>query len=104
MTREEWLPGERAWFEYHCWESDESADAEIWYRSHQMVTIITLNEHDAGDMIRAERDKEGLPYTYRVGFDDGTEWDVWEDELSETVDEWYRPDPPSHRADTGKDE
>ncbi len=30
--------GDVVWFEYHCWESPESSDAEIWYRSHQKVT------------------------------------------------------------------
>ena len=27
--------GKTFWFEYNCYESPESCDAEIWYRSHQ---------------------------------------------------------------------
>ena len=33
--RDEWPPGTVAWFEYHCQESDDSDDADLWYRSHQ---------------------------------------------------------------------
>lgn len=37
-------PGTVKWFEYHCWESPESSDAEVWYRSHCEVSVIGLVE------------------------------------------------------------
>lgn len=88
-----WEPGAQAWFEYHCLESDESADAAVWYRSHQKVTVLRMSSDGIG-MTRAERDEAGMPLTYTARFEDGLEWDVFEDELSETQEAWYRPDPP----------
>ena len=97
--RESWSPGESAWFEYHCWESSESYDAQAWYHSHQRVTVVSLQENDSAGMTRAERDDAGMPYTYTVRFSDGLEWCAFEDELSESQGDWYRPDPPE---DNGK--
>ena len=94
MTREQWLPGERAWFEYHCWESPESNDAEVWYRSHQQVTVLNMHLNGTDGMTLAEREDAAMIRTYTVRFDDGLEWGVWEDELTDSPAEWYRPDPP----------
>ena len=94
MQRERWAPGETAWFEYHCWESPESNDAPAWYRSHQRVTVLSLQENDGAGMTRAERDDAATPFTYTVRFPDGLEWCAIEDELSDTQEDWYRPDPP----------
>lgn len=93
-VRESWKAGEEAWFEYHCLESDESVDAPVWHRSHQRVTVLDMNEGDGEDMTREERDENGFPFTYKVRFEDGLEWDVFEDELSDSKDGWFRPDPP----------
>lgn len=96
---ETWKPGDQPWFEYHCFESDESADAPAWYRSHQKVTVLSMDENDSAGMTRAERDEAGMPFTYTVRFKDGLEWDVFEDELSETQEPWCRPDPPRKSSD-----
>jgi len=83
MTRKRWTPGDRAWFEYHCWESPESYDAPAWYRSHQFVTILEVEENDGTGLTRAERDECALSFTYTVRFPDGLEWCAFEDELSD---------------------
>ncbi len=71
-------PGTRRWFEYHCYESDASADAVLWKRTHSRVTVL-----------RAILDDNLL---YRVRFADGFEGDVFADELSATKAGWNRPD------------
>lgn len=91
-------PGDTAWFEYHCWESPESADAQAWYRSHQKVTVLSVQENDSAGMTRLERNEAGMPYTYTVRFGDGLEWCAFEDELSTTSNVWYRPDPPQPKV------
>jgi len=76
-----------AWFEYHCSESPDSADAEAWHRSHQQVTILSHSpSEDAGV----------TPDTYRVRWADGFEYDAWADELVESPEDFYRPAPPVH--------
>ena len=100
--KEKWNPGERAWFEYHCWESPESGDADLWYRSHQRVTVIRMTEdteHYADDgWTFAERAEAGEPNCYYVRFPDGHEGTVFEDELSTRRTVWYRPDPPKPKV------
>lgn len=90
----DWLPGQRAWFEYHCWESPESNDAPVWYRSHQQVTVLERQVNDGEGLSWADRMDAGAPYTYLVRFDDGLVWTAFEDELDTTPDNWCRPDPP----------
>jgi hypothetical protein len=92
--REQWHAGEVSWFEYHCWESPDSADAQAWYRSHQKVTVLSLQKNDSDGMTRAQRIDAGMPFTYTVQFADGLQWCAFEDELSDSRDAWYRPDPP----------
>ena len=90
----------RPWFEYHCYEGHDSADAALWYRSHQQVTILSLNEScdawQAGVLTRTERDEAACSMIYRVRFDDGHEADVFEDELLDSITEFCRPNPPQH--------
>lgn len=95
-TKEQWRPGDMAWFEYHCFESDASADAPAWRHSHQRVTILKEVESEARDagLKAAERQKEGWLCVYRVRFEDGLEWDVFEDELLTNPRFYSRPDPP----------
>lgn len=92
--KESWAEGEVAHFEYHCLESLESADAHLWLRSHQTVTVLGRGtDEDFGGTFE-ERAEEGMPNLYRVQFADGHKGDVFEDELL-TGPEWYhRPDPP----------
>lgn len=88
------------WFEYHCNESHDSPDAPVWYRSHQQVTVLALNAYDDTPALLdelptlVERGEAGEVLTYRVRFADGLEWDVFEDELDTTKENWCRPDPP----------
>lgn len=73
-------------FEYHCWESEESADADLWHRSGQALVAAVHDEGDH-DCLRSlgltfeERGAEGQPCTLRVTFADGHVADAWEDEV-----------------------
>lgn len=71
----------KAFFEYHCWESEDSADAEIWRRTHQRVDVLRL-------LTPNESDYE----MYRVRFADGHEADVFADELMNSPKKYERPD------------
>jgi hypothetical protein len=74
--------GDRLWFEYHCWESHQSADAELWYHSQQQVEVLGMVRNDGHDIASQElRYELGHPLVYRVRFDDGCEYDATEDEL-----------------------
>jgi hypothetical protein len=91
------MPGERLWFEYHCTESHESADAPIWLRSHQQVTVLAIKDDEsllASVPCWVDRFENACQFLYRVQFNDGLEWDVFEDELLDSPDEFDRPDPP----------
>jgi hypothetical protein len=88
--------GKEFWFEYHCFESPASADAEVWYRSHQKVLVLKIETEGGGDT-PLERGENGEPRTYRVRFSDGFEYDVFEDELLNSPDDFERPDPPKKR-------
>jgi len=85
--------GKEFWFEYHCFESPKSCDAELWYRTHNKVLVLSIEEHGCGDT-KLERLLEGCPRVYRVVFEDGFEYDVFEDELMESKEEFERPDAP----------
>ena len=72
----------RRWFEYHCYEGEDSADAIAWHHTHQQVTVLSKQKDvdiETGNM-------------YRVRFNDGIEWDVFNDELVKSIDEFYRPE------------
>lgn len=73
------LAGGRRLFEYHCYEGEDSSDAELWYHTHQQVVVLSKL-----------KDAE-LPM-YHVRFVDGSEFDVFSDELVNTVSDYYRPD------------
>lgn len=92
------------WFEYHCWESDSSCDAGLWYHSHQQCQVLEMQEAGFGkDM--AERGYNGHSAGYNVRFTDGFEHVAMEDELYTDPKEFERPDPPSspeQRRDKGK--
>ncbi len=80
-------PGDRVWFEYHCYESPKSADAQLWYRSHNPVTVGRMIERGSGkDM--AERGYNGHSAVFKIRFDDGAEFDATEDELLHNRSEW----------------
>lgn len=96
--KELWSPGDVAHFEYHCWESPDSADAELWYRSHQQVTILSLEENDGAGMTFTERCEAGHPYGYKVRFKDGFVGLALDDELMSDASQFSRPDPPTRRV------
>jgi hypothetical protein len=85
--------GKEFWFEYHCFESPKSCDTELWYRTHNKVLVLSIVELGCGDT-KLERLLEGCPRVYRVVFEDGFEYDVFEDELMESKEEFERPDAP----------
>ena len=98
---EQWIPGEQAWFEYHCFESDASCDAELWHHSHQQVTVVRQlgpDEVDEGEGTIDERLELGMPRMYEIRFEDGFSGHVTEDELSDSKADWERPDPPAKTA------
>jgi hypothetical protein len=84
----------RYWFEYSCWEDPRSGDAEIWYRSHKEVEVIGVADCDIVAGTLADRAEIGMQIIYRVRFDDGLEWDIFEDELVLSSEHFHRPDPP----------
>jgi len=89
----------RWYFEYHCKESHDSCDADLWYRSHQQVTILELTSPDSLGMSREERVEEGMVFVYKVKFDDGFIKEAFEDELLSSPKFYYRPDPPKAPKD-----
>ncbi len=97
-VREAWQPGARAWFEYHYRESPESSDAELWYRSHQQVTVLGRGRDEDWPGTFADRAGAGCPDVYAVRFADGYEGTVSEDELLTGPEHYQRPDPPAGQA------
>jgi hypothetical protein len=89
--------GKEFWFEYHCYESKDSCDAEIWYRSHQKVKILSVSAWSFDEL--QDRIGDGQPRVYSVQFKDGFIADVLEDELMESREGFYRPDPPKINPD-----
>lgn len=88
--------GTQLWFEYHCNESDDSAHAEWWYRSHQKVIVLKCVNLEHGDLSFQERCEAACQLVYTVRFQDGFEGDVFEDELLDSPKEYERPAPPKH--------
>ena len=89
-------PGDVCWFEYHCNESPNSADAELWYRSHQKVKILKLDAKGYGKT-KQERGDNGHPAVYKIQFGDGFKGGAFEDKLVDSTSEFYRPDPPKRK-------
>lgn len=111
FLKESWFPGEKAYFEYHCLESHQSADAELWYRSHQEIEILSEEDSDAWDgATLGERTETGHLKVYKVKFSDGFMGTAMEDELFVNPAGFYRPDPPPRPSvqllgsDTGETE
>ena len=96
--------GQTYWFEYHCLEADHSADAELWYHSHQQVKVLRT-EARGGGKDENERAYNGHPAAFKIRFADGFEHTGMEDELLDSREEFNRPDPPlppAQRPDKGK--
>lgn len=87
--------GSTFWFEYHCYEGHDSADAEVWYHSHQKCVVIGFADCDpAAFTTSEERNDAGHSLLYRARFEDGLVWDVFEDELLDSQSEFRREAPP----------
>jgi hypothetical protein len=97
-------PGDTCWFEYHCYEGDDSCDAKLWHHSHQQCKVLKMVE--AGDGVtEMERGYNGYSAVFKVRFADGFVWDTFEDELLDDRSEFERPDPPlppEQRPDKGE--
>lgn len=90
--------GQKLYFEYHCEESHESGDAELWYRSHQLVTVIGFAPNDGWDIQSLnERCECGCSIMYKIQFSDGWTGEAFEDELLDSEEEYDSPDPPKRR-------
>lgn len=74
----------RRWFEYHCYEGEDSADAALWHHTHQRVDVLRRIQHGPPE--------GATPTMYRIRFADGFEEDVWDDELVANQSEFERPD------------
>lgn len=96
FLREHWEDKSRPWFEYHCWEDPKSSDAELWYRSHQRVTVTREAKHDGWPgSTMAERFGAAQHKTYEILFDDGFRGTANEDELLTDPRGFTRPAPPA---------
>lgn len=72
----------RRLFEYHCYEGEDSADAELWRHTHQPVEVLR----------KIGEPPEYETRMYRVRFADGLEADVFDDELVHDTSEFQRKD------------
>ncbi len=75
------LARERRYFEYHCYEGEDSSDAEAWHHTHQQVEVL-----------HKLKDNDPELTLYRVRFADGLEYDAFDDELVKSPADYYRPD------------
>lgn len=82
--------GKTYWFEYHCFESEESCDAELWHRTHKKIKILKLVEKGAG-RTKKSRLENGQPAVYSVQFNDGRIFDAFEDEILDSKKQFTRP-------------
>ena len=87
------IVGGTFWFEYHCWESPESCDAELWYHSHQKVLVLKCVEKGYGKTFDTRIENSHLRH-YKIRFSDGYEHEAVEDELMLFKRDFYRPSPP----------
>jgi len=71
------------YFEYHCYEGEDSSDAELWHRTHQQVRVLSKVQCGDGDLVSA---------VYCVRFNDGFEGYAFGDELVTSPARFYRPD------------
>lgn len=71
----------KRWFEYHCWEDEQSCDAELWHHTHQQCTVLrrlTPNESDCE--------------MYEIQFADGFKKIAFWDEILRSRKQFERPD------------
>jgi GNAT superfamily N-acetyltransferase len=102
-NKNQWHSGEAAFFEYHCNRAHDSGDAEVWYRSHQPVTILKTVHVGVGRTF-SSRGNNGEPKIYKVKWNDGFEHDVFEDELFSDSSYWNEQfcPPPQEEIDAAR--
>jgi len=83
--RDDWEVGATAHYEYHCLRAHDSADADLWYRSHRKVEVLCIGEPGIGDTL-AGRCDDGEVRTYHVLFEDGRHAEAFEDELIDDIE------------------
>jgi hypothetical protein len=69
--------GKDLFFEYHCLESEQSQDAELWHRTHRKVKILEMLTPSEAD----------LPM-FRIRFEDGLEADAFWYEVLESENDF----------------
>lgn len=75
-------PGKTYWFEYHCDETDTSADVHLRNRSRSRVKVLKLSGDSAPD------DQDAL--VWEVQFDDGFVAPAFDDELLDSPEQYQR--------------
>ncbi len=85
MKEDRRLARGRRWFEYHCYEGEDSCDAELWHHTHQQVIVLRKLKNGV------ENDEVECGRMYWVRFADGFEYDVCDDELLHSPKEFTRP-------------
>lgn len=88
--------GTKCFFEYHCEESHDSSDAELWYRSRQQVIILECvnpEHYEAGVPLWYRIEENGAPLAYDVLFADGFQGTAMEDELLLSEADYDRGNP-----------
>lgn len=101
--RDDWEKGATAYFEYHCLRTHDSSDADLWYRSHRKVEVLSIEEPGIGATLAIRRD-DGEVRTYLVRFEDGREAGAFEDELIDGIEHLapdMGPPPPSEIVRAG---
>ena len=83
------------WFEYHCHEAHDSADAHLWYRSHQKVRVISIELEDGYGTTQRFRSENGTMCSATIQFSDGFIGGCFEDELLTSKSQFEREDPPT---------
>lgn len=76
------MVGMMKFFEYHCYEGEDSSDAELWHHTHQKVDVLK-------ELVDVD---EEVGKMYRIRFSDGFGTDAFEDELVDNTSKFYMPD------------
>ena len=85
--------GDKFLFEYHCWESPDSSDFDLWLHSHQPVKVIGISQKWDG-ISEKDRYEWGQLNHYKIRFPDGYIHEAGEDELLISSKDFCRPNPP----------
>jgi hypothetical protein len=88
--------GQTLWFEYRFFDSLKSYNPELWFRSHQQVKVVSIEEPGLGKTM-ADRIENRALRSYKVKFDDGYEHQVSEEELLYSKKDFYTRDDTDNR-------